>query len=140
MERKLLGEATSRKRKVCMSQSSESPTDDVQAMAEHVRELQKEGKKMRPDRDKLVRLQSDSYVLRERQMCDLTSNTRPQETIKLYPFFKKPLHVSLKFSRLIDTREILLSNKMCVHVCIVSMQAAMQVSVSLFCLNHALSL
>ena len=68
--------------------------DDTEAMEEHIRELQKEGKKVHADRDKLVRLQSDSYVLREQKMCDLASNTRPQETFKLYPFFKKPLHVS----------------------------------------------
>ena len=68
--------------------------DDTEAMEEHIRELQKEGKKVHADRDKWVCLQSDSYVLREQKMCDLALNTRPQETFKLYPFFKEPLHVS----------------------------------------------
>ena len=44
------------------------------------------------DRDKLVRIQSDSYVLQEQKECNLASNVRPQETYKLYPFFNKPLH------------------------------------------------
>ena len=89
IERKLLGEVgTKKKKKRGGSQSSGNSTDDTKAMEEHIRELQKEGKKMHADRDKLVRLQSDSYVLREQKMCDLGSNTRPQETIKLYPFFK----------------------------------------------------
>ena len=67
--------------------------DDTEAMEEHIRELQ-EGKKVHADGDKLVRLQSDSYVLQEQKMCDLASNIRLQETFELYPFFKKPLHVS----------------------------------------------
>ena len=97
MERKLLGEAGSKRKKKggeSRSPGSSIHADDTEAMEEHIRELQKEGKKVNPDRDKLVRLQSDSYVLREQKMCDLASNARPQETFKLYPFFKKPLHVS----------------------------------------------
>lgn len=95
IERKLLGEVcTKKKKKGDGSQSSGNSTDDTESMEDHIRELQKEGRKVHADRDKLVRLQSDSYVLREQKMCDLASNTRPQETIKLYPFFKKPLHVS----------------------------------------------
>ena len=90
IERKLLGEA-SNKKKGCGSQSSAGST--TEAMEQHVKELHKEGKKLHADGDKLVR-ECDSYVLREQNMCDLTSNTRPQETIKLYLFFKKPLHVT----------------------------------------------
>ena len=95
MERKLLGEVgTKSKKKDGGSQSSGSSTDDSEAIEEHIRELQREGRKVHADRDKLVRLQSDSYVLREQKMCDIASNMRPQDTFKLYPFFKKPLHVS----------------------------------------------
>ena len=92
IERKLLGEVcTKKKKKGDGSQSSGNSTDDTESMEDHIRELQKEGRKVHADRDKLVRLQSDSYVLREQKMCDLASNTRPQETIKLYPFFQETI-------------------------------------------------
>ena len=64
-------------------------------MEEHIRELQKEGKKVNPDRDKLVRLQSDSYVLREKKMCDLASNARPQETFQAIPFLQEAITCKL---------------------------------------------
>ena len=48
--------------------SSGGSMDDTEAMKEHIRELQKEGKKVHADRDKLVRLQSDSCSLRAKDV------------------------------------------------------------------------
>lgn len=96
-----------------MTECEIAGTDDNEGMESHIKELKKEVKKNKRDKDKIVRLLSLSYVRRRDELMAESAVVRVSSTLLHYPCFKNPFHVSKSYILLIFNISIHLRTTLC---------------------------